>query len=79
MKQSEEQIDDTHKVSMARMNECLKRIKQIANVKYSVEKDPLFYLFVERLEKAKELKETYRVDAVQVLGDFISGEKSLRY
>lgn len=54
-------------------------MKEISNVKYSKEKDPAFFVFLDRLEKVALFKETDRVDGRIALDDFIVGENSLRF
>lgn len=54
-------------------------MKQIAEVKYSKQEDPGFYLFLDRLEKAALFKESDRVDGRTALDNFVTGENSLRY
>ena len=49
-------------------------MKEIANVKYSPDKDPTFFVFLNRLEKAALFKETDRINGRSALDDFISGE-----
>jgi EAL domain-containing protein (putative c-di-GMP-specific phosphodiesterase class I) len=48
-------------------------------VTYSKEKDPKFYIFLERLEKAAEFKELDRINARTALDDFVTGKKSIQY
>ena len=54
-------------------------MKEIANTKYSEEGDPVFFIFLERLEKAALFKETDRINGRTALDDFISGAGSLRF
>jgi hypothetical protein len=54
-------------------------MKQIAEVKYSEQDDPSFYLFLDRLDKAALFKESHRVDGRTALDSFVTGENSLRY
>jgi hypothetical protein len=61
------------------MNTFSAKMKEIANTKYSEEGDPVFFIFLERLEKAALFKETDRINGRTALDDFISGAGSLRF
>lgn len=54
-------------------------MKQISEVKYSPETDPIFFVFLDRLEKAALFKETDRINGRVAMDDFIVGKDSLRY
>ena len=61
------------------MNEFSAKMKEIANTRYTEEGDPVFFIFLERLEKAAFFAETDRIDGRAALNDFVSGSKSLRF
>lgn len=46
---------------------------------YSREKDPKFFIFLERLEKAAEFKELDRVNGRSALDDFVTGPTSIQF
>jgi predicted signal transduction protein with EAL and GGDEF domain len=48
-------------------------------VTYSREKDPKFFIFLERLENAAEFKELDRLNGRTALDDFVTGKKSIQF
>jgi len=48
-----------------------KKLQAINQVIYSEAKDPLFFIYLNRLAKAKEFAETDRVDGRDALNKFI--------
>jgi len=59
--------------------ELSQQIHSLNTVTYSKEKDPKFFIFLERLEKAAEFKELDRINARTALDDFVTGKKSIQY
>ena len=55
------------------------KMKTITRTVYAPEKDPQFFLFLNRLADAEEFKKTDRVDGRRALDDFIVDKKSIMY
>ena len=51
----------------------------MTHVTYSREKDPKFFIFLERLENAAEFKELDRLNGRTALDDFVTGKKSIQF
>jgi len=52
-------------------------LQEMTHVTYSREKDPKFFIFLERLENAAEFKELDRLNGRTALDDFVTGKKSI--
>ena len=61
------------------MRKMKEKLKMITRTVYAPEKDPQFYLFLNRLADAEEFKKTDRIDGRRALNDFIIDKKSIIY
>ena len=52
---------------------------QLTRTVYSPQRDPQFYLFLNRLADAEEFKKTDRIDGRRALNDFIVEKESIMY
>ena len=61
------------------MRKLKEKLKSITSTVYSAEKDPQFFLFLNRLADAEEFKKTDRIDGRRALNDFIVEKDSISY
>ena len=54
-------------------------MKQLTRTVYQPDKDPQFFLFLNRLADAEEFKKTDRIDGRRALNDFIVEKDSIMY
>ena len=61
----------------AGMRKIQERMKTLTRTVYQPDKDPQFFLFLNRLADAEEFKKTDRIDGRRALNDFIVDKSSL--
>ena len=61
------------------MRKIQARMKQLTRTTYQPDKDPQFFLFLNRLADAEEFKKTDRIDGRRALNDFIVDKDSIMY
>ena len=61
------------------MRKIQARMKQLTRTVYQPDKDPQFFLFLNRLADAEEFKKTDRIDGRRALNDFIVEKDSIMY
>lgn len=55
------------------------KVASLANEKLTEKTDPLFFVALNRLDKAEAFKETDRINGRVALNDFIMGKESIQY
>ena len=61
------------------MRKIQARMKQLTRTVYQPDKDPQFFLFLNRLADAEEFKKTDRIDGRRALNDFIVDKDSIMH
>ena len=61
------------------MRKIQERMKTLTRTVYQPDKDPQFFLFLNRLADAEEFKKTDRIDGRRALNDFIVDKASLMH